>query len=244
MLSLFSSSLLIVLVLAQCGTTYSACTYTATDGSHYDLSALSTEYTISANDYNYKVMICKTLATTCYGMTQSVCRISVWGGVEYACGTSSAMTFRDYSIPNQGVGIFYDGGEACGGTPRTSTINIICDTSTEATLVSATESTGCDLIFTMRSKHACPSAGGGGGKGGGSGGSKKLSPGSILLIIVLVGAVVYLAAGVFYRTKFQGAEGINRVPNIELWISLPGLVKDGFLFTYNKIYGLFNRGSL
>jgi len=254
--TIISLSLSILLVLALCEKTLSStCAYTATDGSYYDLSSLTNEYSISANDYNYKVMICRTLPTTCYGMTQSVCRISVWGGVEYACGTSAAQTFRDYSQTSQGVVVFYDGGEACGGTPRTSTVNVICDSSTEANLVSATEASGCDLIFNLRSRHACPGSGssggssGGssssGGRGGGGGGSSgPLSGGSIILIIVSVGIVVYLIAGVFYKVKFVGAEGVERVPNVEFWTALPGLVKDGFAFTYHKIYGLFNRGNL
>lgn len=240
----FSSSLLLLLLIANCVVVFSACVHTASDGSYYDLSALNAEYSISANDYNYKVMVCRTLPTTCYGMTQSVCRISIWGGVEYACGTSASMMFRDYPTAGAGVSVFYDGGEACGGTPRTSTVNVICDATVEASLVSATEATGCDLVFNLRSRHACPTTGGGGKKGGGGGTAGGLSGGSILLIIIAVGAVVYLAAGVFYRTKFQGAEGIERIPNFEFWVGLPELVMDGFRFTYHKISDLFHRGNL
>jgi len=242
MLSALSSSLIFVLLLANCGIAFSSCTFTAGDGSHYDLSAISAEYSIAANDYNYKVMVCKTLPTTCYGMSQSVCRISIWGGVEYACGTSASMTFRDYPQAGGGVSIFYDGGEACGGTPRTSTVNVICDLTTDGNLVSATEATGCDLVFNLRSKHACPTAGG--GHKGGAGTVDGLSGGSILLIIIAVGAVVYLGAGFFYRTKVQSAEGLDRIPNLEFWQGLPGLVMDGFIYTKNKILDLTHRGNL
>jgi len=35
----------------------------------------------------------------------------------------------------------------------------------------------------------------------------------------------------------MGATGVDIIPNVGFWTSLPGLVKDGFMFIINKIRG-------
>lgn len=38
------------------------------------------------------------------------------------------------------------------------------------------------------------------------------------------------------------AEGIeNQIPQYDFWVSLPGLVKDGCVYTYKKVYALVRR---
>ncbi|KAK3794682.1 hypothetical protein RRG08_056698 [Elysia crispata] len=60
-----------------------------------------------------------------------------------------------------------------------------------------------------------------------------LSPGSILLIIFLVAVVLYLIVGVVVQTAIRKARGKESLPNVIFWSALPGLIKDGFLFTFS-----------
>jgi hypothetical protein len=75
--------------------------------------------------------------------------------------------------------------------------------------------------------------GGGGGGGGESGG---LSFGGIMLILIVVLVPVYIAAGCVYKRKKLGTTGmLESCPQSEFWMSIPGLVKDGFAFTLVKL---------
>ena len=40
-----------------------------------------------------------------------------------------------------------------------------------------------------------------------------------------MGGFLYVAIGVAYNYKFKGQTGVEMVPNIEFWRSLPGLLK-------------------
>jgi hypothetical protein len=72
--------------------------------------------------------------------------------------------------------------------------------------------------------------------------------GSILLIIFFCGLFVYFAvgAGIQYKRGEHGARILiihkfvvlifeELVPNYTFWVSLPGLIKDGFMFTLRKL---------
>lgn len=50
--------------------------------------------------------------------------------------------------------------------------------------------------------------------------------------------VVYLVGGVAYNKFHAKREGIELIPNVSFWMALPGLVKDGHLYTFNKARGL------
>ena len=41
----------------------------------------------------------------------------------------------------------------------------------------------------------------------------------------------------------QGATGLDMIPNRELWTNMPGLIKDGVSFTFNKITGRTSTAS-
>ena len=72
-----------------------------------------------------------------------------------------------------------------------------------------------------------------GGGGGDVPGASGLSGGSLFLILLLGVAVpIYLGGGYFYNFKYTEKRGIEAVPQIEYWRQLPGLVKDGCLFSY------------
>ena len=41
---------------------------------------------------------------------------------------------------------------------------------------------------------------------------------------------MYLIVGIIYNFKFNNKTGISMIPNIEFWMDLPSLCKDGFFF--------------
>lgn len=63
--------------------------------------------------------------------------------------------------------------------------------------------------------------------------SDNLSTGSVLVIIFVVFVSVYFVGGALALKFLRGAEGREMIPNYDFWVSLPGLVKEGFLFTVN-----------
>jgi hypothetical protein len=103
--------------------------------------------------------------------------------------------------------------------------------------------TGCIYNLLLSHKAGCPGGGGGGGGGGGDGGSGGLSGGTVFLIILIVVIPVYVAVGCIYKRQRMGASGMESCPNIDFWRDLPGLVGDGFKFTWSKLRGLCGKGD-
>jgi len=52
-------------------------------------------------------------------------------------------------------------------------------------------------------------------------------------------AVVYFVSGFAYKSLVKGTRGIESIPHVDYWRDLPGLMADGFRFTFAKIRGLF-----
>ena len=60
------------------------------------------------------------------------------------------------------------------------------------------------------------------------------------LILFFVGGALYAGGGFYYNTRTKGATGMEAIPNLEFWQMIPGLVKDGVVFSqakYNEKYG-------
>lgn len=68
-----------------------------------------------------------------------------------------------------------------------------------------------------------------------SGDEEEGGAGGILLIVFFCSLIVYFTGGVAYNWKVKNLEGKERVPNLEFWTGLPGLIKEGFRFTIAKI---------
>jgi len=64
--------------------------------------------------------------------------------------------------------------------------------------------------------------------GGGSGGV-------IFILIVLVGSTVYFSGGFIFNWKVKHLEGRERIPHVEFWTGLPGLIKEGARFVKSKV---------
>eukprot|EP01062_Namystynia_karyoxenos_P068421 TRINITY_DN6302_c0_g1_i1.p1 TRINITY_DN6302_c0_g1~~TRINITY_DN6302_c0_g1_i1.p1 ORF type:complete len:262 (+),score=68.77 TRINITY_DN6302_c0_g1_i1:90-788(+) len=77
---------------------------------------------------------------------------------------------------------------------------------------------------------ASPPSGGGSSSGGCGGGCA-------FLIIFFVGGFVYFAAGFAYNSVRRELRGVEAIPHVDFWKDLPVLVKDGVVFTVNKVRG-------
>ncbi|XP_070565871.1 uncharacterized protein [Ptychodera flava] len=170
-----------------------------------------------------------------------------------ACQKSSpGVAQRDYDLGNQASASFvtegndlflqYSGSGTADPTQRTSKVKLICSNSgTPDALIAYGESSAGSTTynFELYSQHCCGKEDTGGGDGG-------LSAGSILCIIALVLVIVYLIGGVLIMKFVKKETGSDLIPNKGFWVSLPGYIKDGFLFaispcrkggrdTYNEI---------
>ncbi|KAL8609023.1 hypothetical protein ACOMHN_065249 [Nucella lapillus] len=117
------------------------------------------------------------------------------------------------------------------GSPRTLLINLQCDQNEmPGSLSIIGETPGLRHVMTLKSHYCCY----GGGKAG-------LSVGSILVIVFFSLLLVYLVAGVMFMKFARKAEGREVVPNYSIWTAIPGLIKDGVLFTFRRACSLCGR---
>jgi len=230
-----------VVLGANCGT------YTASDGqSQFDLSSLTTTlaYNATVNSGFYAWNFCDTIPNIfpdyvpCSGSNYAV--LINGTGVNQKCfsigDASIAPTFSDgMNGPGGGVTITYR-------TPSTSlasncltAVRVNCNSQINYVWknIQPTAS-NCTYLITVQSSTGCklkispPPSG--------------LSGGSIFLIIFFVGLATYFMVGALIKWKFMGAPvGVDMIPNVEFWTSLPGLFVAGCVFTKDKIMGLFGR---
>ena len=55
-----------------------------------------------------------------------------------------------------------------------------------------------------------------------------------LVIAFFVIGIVYFGGGFVFNMKVKNLEGRERIPHVDFWTGLPGLVKEGFRFTKSK----------
>jgi len=72
--------------------------------------------------------------------------------------------------------------------------------------------------------------------------SSKISGGTIFLIVLLVSSFVYIVVGCIYNHR-KGAAGMEKCPNFGFWRDVPGLVKDGFAYTWAKLRGCCRKSE-
>eukprot|EP00824_Muranothrix_gubernata_P016455 TRINITY_DN34049_c0_g1_i1.p2 TRINITY_DN34049_c0_g1~~TRINITY_DN34049_c0_g1_i1.p2 ORF type:complete len:251 (+),score=48.55 TRINITY_DN34049_c0_g1_i1:32-784(+) len=130
-----------------------------------------------------------------------------------------------------GITVTYDQGDMCGGSPRTTQVSFVCDSSTDGEVKAVAED-NCHYTVTFHTKYACSTSG------------DALSGGWVFIIIVLTLVVLYLVSGIMYRRSRLGVTGWESLPNVEFWRQFPGLVKDGcvFSFTWFRDVAIRRRG--
>ena len=86
----------------------------------------------------------------------------------------------------------------------------------------------------LYSSAACPVPGGGGAAGDVTD-PNALTGGGIFLIVFFLTSFFYVAGGVAINRYRGVGQGIDLLPNLEFWKSVPSLVSDGCVFTYTEI---------
>jgi len=210
--------------------------------SYFDLTSLSiNDYQGSEGTYyNYKFHICGTVQNEpdCKKNGNAFCQYDSQGIFFKNCGTASSMTFE--TIDN-GIQINYfkgDGQCPDPNTPRSSSIILTCDPQSPANPQSwvIANPTACYYTAKAKTSKACPTYVPSENKG--------LSGGWIFIIILIVIIPIYIVVGYVYNSKKSGTKGIREnCPQAGFWFALPGLVKDGFRFTWDKTFGRLKSGG-
>jgi len=117
---------------------------------------------------------------------------------------------------------------------------------------------GCLWTFTVNSKAVCAaqqpippaavSSSSTADNSGGGGNDKTddkagLGGGWVFIIILVVVIFVYCVGGMSFMHFQRGASGSAIIPNIGFWRELPGLIKDGCVFTWRKTRALCAGGG-
>eukprot|EP00727_Mastigamoeba_balamuthi_P013660 m51a1_g8917 hypothetical protein (530) ;mRNA; f:801477-804907 len=195
------SSLALACLVACALSQTPACTYTASDGSAYDLSAL----TLSGRTYDlasplpgtWRVNVCGAapVGPAC-APSSPVCFNVGDTAFYYSYGSIATWQLRDH---RPGVVATVTQGETCYAQPSrraatayTSSIVIDCDRSAKVPQFYKAEG----------------------------------SPATSLAVCV----VLYVACGVLVNWRLRGLSGVEVLPNVGMWSALAGLVKDGFMF--------------
>jgi len=92
----------------------------------------------------------------------------------------------------------------------------------------------CVAKIEVKTKYGCPTKHSGLQDAG-------LSLGSVILITLTVIVFVYAVGGMAFQYRFREARGIEMIPNLVFWQAIPGLVKDGCMYTWVKIQNLRQR---
>jgi hypothetical protein len=234
------------------------CSYGGIDISN--CNRVTGDYTGNDGSYDYKMNVCGISnaggdctakgASICQfnpGTTQLVAQLGAFGAAAPAPGpTFSWISDSDHT---QGVQMQFTNGDQCwqpGGRMITRTVNVLFPCTPGAGTASSfsvvEDTTTCIFTLKLNTQESCP--GGNPSNPPGPSGGGGLGGGSIFLILLLVGTLVYIAAGCVYKRKKIGTTTMKEsCPNNEFWFGLPGLVKDGFRYSFNMIRTGCKSGS-
>jgi len=213
---------------------------------HHDDSAyVDTLWYRTDDNVIYYVNFCGQTASACESQDTSVCiRLPEDPEYKYAGGgktSTQKITIaeaRDQS-PSSSVTVTYSDGDSCGGGKYKTKIFVNCQqTANPGYFYDIDQPNECEATLYMWAAAGCgkdvpyvPPA-------GSMDGGEVFS--IVMLCIILFGLVAYFAIGAVYQWKFKDAHAASEfIIHREFWMSLPFLIKDGFLFV---IHG-FKRGD-
>jgi hypothetical protein len=143
--------------------------------------------------------------------------------------------------PDSGVKIFFENGEPYLNRIQKVTLQLPCDELADpmARDMTVTENTVFGTFdFSYPTKWSCVGA-----STAPEPEDEGISGGWIFIIIVLCVAFLYTLIGCLWKSQKMGAAGMERSPNIDFWRTLPGLTRDGFVFTYRKLSSCCGGGG-
>jgi len=233
--------LAIVLVASFIGEVVSgySCEYTAGTGASYDFSSLTNGSTDFATfDVNgvYYFQICTPLIHNCSaglvnGQPTMGCQVTAQA--QNSLGTLASQSYASVlnatgnsTAPPVVTVYYYDGKR--GGRGRNAEVRIVCSvgqTSPSVKIMETSNTVNVTYVFTVQTDATC------------SGGTAKKGGGLYFIIIFFALIAVYFIGGALYMKFARHAEGREIIPNVEFWVELPGLLKDGCLYSYNQTIG-------
>jgi len=250
------SLLFLFLILSECSGTFSSskCQWSDDKSNDYDLTHLKKPDFWKVKDGNgdsglfamdYLFNFCNTVSQKCKNnYVGALEALEVLGQLTETCeilGKNEAekdqiFTHIDLNKPDTGIKISYHNGDLCTGSEnpsengqlRKASFLIYCSESQDLNFVqskiNSKDVTKCSLEFSIKSPAGCRI-------GYGSGAKKS----AIILFWIVIVFVIYAVAGYFYNNKVKGKNGIEAFPNLEFWKEMPGLVRDGVKFSFEKI---------
>lgn len=159
---------------------------------------------------------------------------------QYSNGNCDANCNRQMSAPVSSTDkceyAFTDGGD------RVMNLKLSCDAGARALSIDpevpvAQGMMGYTYDFTGKYAGVCEGGpdDGGNDDGDGSKSSGGCGGGCVFVIIFFVGAVLYVAGTVAFNYFKQGKRGKELAPHPEFWLLIPGLIKDGAMFSFQMI---------
>lgn len=229
------------------------CQWTDDKSDDYDLSHLKKPDFWKVKDGNgdsglfamdYLFNFCNTVSQKCKNnYVGALEALEVLGQLTETCevlGKSEekdqVITHLDSNRPDLGIRISYHNGDLCTGSEnpsengrlRSASFLVYCAETQDANFaqskINSKDVTKCSLEFSIKSPAGCRI-------GYGSGMRKS----TIILFWVVVVFLIYAVGGSAYNIKVKGKSGVEAFPNLEFWREVPGLVRDGTKFTFEKI---------
>jgi Autophagy-related protein 27 len=195
-------------------------------------SVPDSQYTL---DFNVCGKVIETTPTKCTQESGDICQYQGGQFVSMIASTAQANTWASVTVNGKATYQTHsaDGDNCVGVTdkPRTSTIIFSCDPDHQVgTLTTSKGANDCDYVINFPTSIAC------GGGGGSPSKSKGLSGGWVFIIILLCVTPVYIAGGCYWNhRKNPEATWREKCPHAGFWAAIPGLTKDGCVFTYQKL---------
>jgi len=188
-------------------------------GMKFDLSpVLGKELSTTDGFSNYQITVCKDALKCGNCPNAGFCQTN-----EFFNDCMGKFSGASATVDGKGLTIYYDGGDF----GNSGQLRLNCKP--DAVEFENIQGQNFYKVIVADSKYACPVPLTQGG---------ALSIGSGIMITIAVLLVVYLTGGILWNKFKQEKDGMELVPNVEFWSSLPGLVKEGFQFTIEKIRGV------
>jgi len=147
-------------------------------------------------------------------------------------GTAESVEYSPLQGQTEGLTMSFQHGNSS----RSFEIDFYCDVTAGPGIPSYTnESPALHYNFIWHSQYACPVDGPNPTPTGGIG------LGWILIIVGFTVFIIYWVAGILVLKFYKKNTGVDLIPNREFWSTLPGLVKDGVVWTFRKTKDLIDR---